>query len=333
MIGRLPHIQVKAKRTALKILLTAAAAAPLMMLASNKARGIILYDRWYRNKSAPTGDISGSGWQWQANWGSFTGTPIAKNYFVAASHVGGSVGQSLVLNGVSYPTSAFFDDPNSDLRIWKTSKSFSSWAPMYTSTGEIGKTAVLFGRGTARSSDVTVNGTLKGWKWGTQDGVLSWGRNKLKSVVNGGSGIRNMLSYSFDRNGHGDYTSNEGITSAGDSSGAVFVNSYGVWKLAAISYSVDNPFATSSGGSTFFGSFFDKGGLYQNGSQITDTSTDIPQQAYATRISSNQNWIKSIIGSSSASAALGSASLVPEPTSAALLLSGASALLLRRRRH
>src|SRR5947207_7620553 len=93
MIGRLPHIQVKAKRTALKIPLTAAAAAPLMMLASNKARGIILYDRWYRNKSAPTGDISGSGWQWQGNWGSFTRTPIAKHYFDADSHLGGSLGQ------------------------------------------------------------------------------------------------------------------------------------------------------------------------------------------------------------------------------------------------
>src|SRR5438067_85648 len=132
------------------------------------ARAIILVDKTYRNKSAPTGTLAGSGWQWQGNWGAFTGTPIAKNYFIAASHIGGSVGQTLTLNGKSYTTTAMFDDPNSDLRIWKTSQSFSSWAPIYTGSGEVGKTAVLFGRGTARGSAVNVNGSIHGWPWGAQ---------------------------------------------------------------------------------------------------------------------------------------------------------------------
>src|SRR5438477_8473342 len=140
------------------------------------ASGIILYDHWYRNKSAPTGTIANSGWQWEGNWGQFTGTPIGKNYFMTASHVGGGVGQSLVLNGVSYPSVAMYDDPSSDLRIWKTSKAFSSWAPIYSLQGEIGKTAVLMGRGTPRGSDVNVNGSLHGWQWAAPDNRLSWGQ-------------------------------------------------------------------------------------------------------------------------------------------------------------
>src|SRR5438552_1699057 len=93
------------------------------LVAPRKAHGIILYDHWWRNRSAPSGSIANSGWQWEGKWGSFLGTPIGKNYFMTASHVGGGVGQSLVLNGVSYPTVAMYDDPNTDLRVWKTSKS------------------------------------------------------------------------------------------------------------------------------------------------------------------------------------------------------------------
>ena len=99
-----------------------------LVLPPRSAKGIILADQWWRNKSAPTGSLAGSGWQWEGNWGAFTGTAIGKNYFITASHVGGSVGQSLVLNGVSYPSTAMYDDPSSDLRIWKTNKSFPSWA-------------------------------------------------------------------------------------------------------------------------------------------------------------------------------------------------------------
>src|SRR3954467_1514101 len=224
---------------------------------ASQARAIVLYDNQYRHKSAPSGTLANSGWQWEGNWGGFTGTPIGKNYFITASHVGGGVGQSLVLKGVSYPPVAMYDDPNSDLRIWKTSKSFSSWAPIYTGSGEIGKTAVLFGRGTTRGSAISVNGSTHGWNWGTQDGVMSWGRNKLSTTIDGGLGLGKFLAYSFSRNGRNDYVTDEGTTTAGDSSGAVFVNSYGVWKLAGINYSIEGPFSKTSGGSTFLGSIFD----------------------------------------------------------------------------
>lgn len=307
-------------RLTCRCLLATTVVASLFCASSN---AILLADKSTRNKSAPTGSIANSGWQWQGNWGGFTGTPIAKNLFMTASHVGGNVGDSLTLNGKTYKTTAMFDDPNSDLRIWKTSSSFSSWAPLYTSTSEIGKTAVLFGRGTSRGNAVTVNGATHGFLWGSSDGKLSWGENKIKTIIDGGGGIGQVLSYSFDRSGHGDHVSNEGISSAGDSSGAIFINSSGKWKLAAMNYSADGPF-NLPGGSSFMASIYDKGGLFTSGQFTADGSTDVPGLAYATRISSNQPWINSVINGQSKT--LGSA--VPEPTSLGLLLAGS--VLLRR---
>jgi hypothetical protein len=323
------------RRLKLSAVVALAAGVASSLFAPRPAKAIVLVDQWFRNKSAPSGTIAGSGWQYEGNWGTFVGTPIGRNYFITASHVGGGVGQSLVLNGVSYPTVAMYDDPSTDLRIWKTSKSFSSWAPIYTNGLEVGKTGVLFGRGTARGSDVNANGALKGWQWGATDNKLSWGQNKLKGVVNGGSGIGDVLSFSFDRSGHGDHVTNEGGPSAGDSSGAVFVNSYGAWKLAGVIYSAENPFKTSSGGSTFNANIFDKGGLYYNNSFVSDTSTDNPQQWYATRISSRGSWINSVLnGSASPSAAaVPGGSVVPEPTSAGILLGATGLVALRRRRR
>jgi len=63
------------------------------------------------------------------------------------------------------------------------------------------------------------------------------------------------------------------------------------------------------------------------GSKITDTTADVPGNWYATRISSRQSWIKSIINSSSASMAETATisdgmAAVPEPAGAALLRDG-----------
>ncbi|MEA2709146.1 MAG: hypothetical protein QOF78_1747, partial [Phycisphaerales bacterium] len=114
------------------------------------------------------------------------------------------------------------------------------------------------------------------------------------------------------------------------------------WKLAGINYLVDGPFSLSgTNGSGFNASIFDKGGLYVGGDgkwqYNTDTSADIPGNWYATRISSRQSWIKSIIGSTaagaSATAPAGSLVAVPEPAGLSLLAIGAAALLRRRPRR
>src|SRR5437764_3157823 len=42
-------------------------------------------------------------------------------------------------NGQSYPTTAFYDDPNSDLRIWKVSGDLGSYATLDRSANIAGK--------------------------------------------------------------------------------------------------------------------------------------------------------------------------------------------------
>jgi hypothetical protein len=299
-------------------------------LVARSSSAILLYDKSYRNKSAPTGSYANSGWQFTGNWGSFLGVPIAKNYFIAASHVGGGVGQNFTLNGKNYKVTGVYNDPNSDLNVYKVSTNFSSWASLYTGSTEVGKTAMLFGRGTGKGAEVKVGSTRKGWKWGTADHLKSWGRNKIRTTVNGGSGLGSVLGMTFDRtntNG-GDKVDQEGIFSAGDSSGAVFINSSNKWYLAGIIYSVETPYKTSASGSAFDAAIFDKGGLYYSNALVSDTTNDKPAYMYASRISTNRSWINSVIGAS-AGPTLGA--VVPEPASMSLLMAGLALLGVRRR--
>src|SRR4051812_4181938 len=163
-----------------RLLLVGSAVAALFVFAL-PAQAVILYRSPTRNTSAPGGTNYNSGWQWEGNWGGgFTGTPIAPHYFITAEHIGGNAtGQGLWLNGKTYTTTAMFDDPATDLRIYKISGTFSSYAPIYTGTLEAGKRAMVFGRGTGRSTAVVKNAVTKGWKWGTQDKLRSWGENSV----------------------------------------------------------------------------------------------------------------------------------------------------------
>jgi hypothetical protein len=310
--------------------------------APGDAQAVILARTSTRNTYAPVGTNYNSGWQYQGNWANgFTGTPIGKNYFLSASHVGGGVGQNIWYAGKNWTTTAVYDDPTSDLVIYKVSGNFPSWAPIYTGTSETGKRAMVFGRGTTRGSNVNIGTTLHGWKWGTQDKVRSWGENNVAGVMDAGSGLGQLLKFTFNKAGSSGSLYNEGTLSSGDSAGGVFINDGGTWKLAGINYAVDGPFSfTGTSGSGFNASLFDKGGLYQGGDgawrKNTDTSADINGNWYATRVSAHQGWIKSILNGSTTAAypaATSSVSVVPEPTSVGLLGIAATALLRRRKRR
>jgi hypothetical protein len=246
------------------------------------------------NTTAPTGPLAGSGWELQGRWGAFLGTPVAPNFFLTAEHIGGAVGDKFTFGGVNYVTKAFFDDPNSDLRLWQIDGTFPTYAPLYDQSDEVGKSLVVFGRGKQRGAEVTVNGTLKGWKEGTADHVQRWGENQVSAIVDGGLGIGQLLRATFDF-GVGD---NEAHLSTGDSGGAVFILDGGTWKLAGINYAVDGPYSTSPTETTFRASLFDQGGLYLGGASrqfIPDQDADLPSAFYATRISANLDWINAVI--------------------------------------
>jgi len=328
----------RSRRSRLVALVAGVAAAVGAFAAPRPASAVLLYKTATRNWQAPTGMKTNSGWQWFGKFGGFAGTPIARNYFITASHIGGGVGTPLVLNGKSYQTTAVFDDPATDLRIFKVSTPFSSWAPLYTGSSEVGKWTVDYGRGTQRGSAVTKNNQTKGWKWGTDDRIRSWGENYVAGTVDGGSGFGQLLRYTFSSDGK---LASEGALSNGDSGGPAFVrDSDGKWKLAGINYLVEGPFSTTgTNGSGFSASIFDKGGLYVGGDNAwkftADTAGNVPAAWYATRISSRQAWIKSIVGSTSASSVqtLTAVSAVPEPASIGTILAVGGVALLRRKRR
>lgn len=286
-------------------------AAASLLLGLVPARAVIFYstgDPDY-NSSAPAGALANSGWQYEGLWGSFLGTAIGPNYFITASHVGGAIGDPFLLGGTPYPVTAVFDDPASDLRIWRVCGTFPAYAPLYTNTNEVNKSLVVIGRGTQRADLVTTTNFLgnirtNGWIWGLQDGRIRWGENVVAAVVNGdglfGGGLGDLLQATFDAGG----VANECHLSNGDSGGAVFIQDGSVWKLAGINYAVDGPYNTSATGPGFSAAIFDARGLYTQDAATgvwqpeSTVGPPVPGSFYASRISSHVAWIDSVLASS-----------------------------------
>ena len=305
-----------------------------LLMAAGQARAVILYSSPTRNTSAPAGLYANSGWQYQGRWVGVNGTPIGPRHFITAGHVGGGLGSAFRYRGADYTASAYYDDPNSDLRIWKVNKSMPAWAPLWTSAGtEVGRGLTVFGRGRPRGEEVRANGVRKGWRWGAGDSAQSWGTNIVNSTVKGGAGVGSLLRFNFTPGG----TIYESALATGDSGGGVFLKDGTTWKLAGVNYAVDGPFSLIGSGTGFLASLHDTGGLYAfDGSwkYITDHSYDQAGFSYATRVSTNLTWIRSVLsGSRSPDRAL-TTSLgvtVPEPAGALSLLLGGALLLWRRR--
>lgn len=248
------------------------------------------------NTTAPKGPLADSGWQFQGQWGSFLGTPVGPSHFITAKHVGGSVGGTFSWKGCKYPTVAKVDHPVADLTLWRISGRFPAYAPLYTAGDETGKALVVFGRGPVRGAEVTVPNAspspLRGWLWGVGAGTMRWGENNVDGVTTLGGA--QYLVAGFDRSGG----ANEATFATGDSSGAVFIQHGGTWKLAGINYGVQADFATNATSTSFRAAIFDGGGLYWGASTRTrffvpDEAADKSASWLATRISSYAAWIRS----------------------------------------
>jgi hypothetical protein len=288
----------------------AARVVVILLLALTPARAVIFYstgDAAY-NTTAPAGSLTDSGWQFQGSWGGFLGTPIAPKYFITAKHVGGRIGDRFSLGGVSYATIAMFDDPETDLRIWRICGTFPSFARLYTNNNEVGKRLVAFGRGTRRGAlIITTNllGTIKtnGWRWSLYDGVQRWGENEVNNIINGDgllgdASIGEVLQATFDSPPNGG--PNECHLSTGDSGGAVFIQEELIWKLAGINFAVDGPYDTTDSGGGFEAAVYDKGGLYEKSALgiwtlTPDAPFPQPGSFYSTRISARIDWINSVL--------------------------------------
>ena len=282
-------------------------AGGLVLLAGTRAWALVFVatgDRFH-NTSAPTGEYADSGWQWQGEWGSYTGTPIGTNWFLSAQHVGGLIGDELILNGQRYRTTAFFDDPESDLRLWRVCQPFPSFAPLASATQELGKVCVIFGRGASRGAEVTVTNAgvaqLRGWMWAPGPGKLHWGLNRVSGFESFGGSPGVLLWAAFDAAGGAE----EAIAAVGDSSGGVFVSQNGRWELAGITYGVSGPFNYQPDGTAFNASLFDRRGLYQPGANGWVLVTGVvpqPGAFSASRVSVRRSWIESTMAANPAPA-------------------------------
>jgi hypothetical protein len=286
------------------------------------------------NTTAPTGALANSGWELQGSWGSFLGTPIAPNYFVAAQHVGGSVGQSFFFQGVNYITTDYYDSTNSDLRLWKVSGQFPIYAPLYTNEDELGKPLVVLGRGTQSGAEVYATRitttytlqtydlktlklkpadakklaatdplitytsktiTMPTYTTSTNSELAGWQWGKSDGVMRWGENKVTAAGYFLIADFNPDLGPNTGQLSGGDSSGAVFIQDGTTWKLAGINYGVDGPFSSESDSPSFNAALFDRSGIFDNNYQYPCDGTPKPTRFYATRVSQQIGWISSIL--------------------------------------
>jgi hypothetical protein len=268
-------------------MLSRAITAGLLLISAALAPGVILLSTGdpTQNTTAPTGLLSGSGWQYEGTFGSFLGTAIDPKHFITVQHIG--VASTFFYQGANYTIVQWFDDPQSDLRIFEVAETFPTYAPLYSRGDELGRNVVVFGRGTQRGDALFVGGTLHGWLWGASDGVQRWGESQVSQLQG------TYLYCTFDQVTGGP---NEAHLSSGDSGGAVFITDNGVWKLAGLHYGVDGPFAITPGDPTFNACLFDMRGLFDStlGRVISGTAP-VPSGFYSIRISERLSWIVSIV--------------------------------------
>ena len=300
-----------------RVLATLLYAVAIAGLGTTCARAVVLADSPTRNTGAPTGSTN-EPWTLQGQFGSFLGTPIAPNLFVAAQHIGGGVGQTFTVAGQSYVTTKATDLSGTDLRVWEIdtlggTHAFARYATLYdanASGSEAGKPLFVVGRGTARGEAYVANGTQRGWLWGAEDSVQSWGASTASAIV-ADPKLGQFVAFDFAKSG--------GVALAsGDSSGGLFVFADGQWQLAGVNYGTDGGWSTSAAGPFVNASVFDARGLYVGNTQrsqfVATDATNFVGSSYASRISSSRPALDSIF------LATGNASLVPEPTSLSILI-------------
>lgn len=263
------------------------------------ASAVITFGGTGNNDTTPPDGVG----SYEGGFGTFTGTTVSPNVLVTAEHVTGSTTNPFVFDGTTYSVqiAASLDD----LALWKIAPgdnaSFSTYAPLYTGSGEVGSSLIVVGRSVQRGGAIT-----GGWDWGGDNGPISWGTNTVSAIdadaqlgVSGSFG-GDFLQFDFDNN---PTDPNEGIIANYDSGGGVFVLNNGVYQLAGINSLVDT--VLDSSGNQVSASLYDEYGYYYENSsgQLVQITAHLSESSFATRISSKMNLIGVVDGSISPTSA------------------------------
>ncbi len=223
--------------------------ASLMLLGVLPGHAIIFADGddpSANKETAPTGVYQDSGWQHLVRFKNFQGTMISPKHFITATHLGSAtaITQPMYFNGVAdksfniKPNSRTIlqiNGENSDLSVFEIWETFENYAPLYTSTDEVGKEFILTGKGFGQGEELTFNNATVGWKWGDATTEADrWGTSTILSTDVAGSGA-DLIYSQFDSNGG----PHECQATGNDSGGGWFIKEGSVWKLAAITFSAD----------------------------------------------------------------------------------------------
>ena len=273
----------------------------ISLIVAVPASAIIVQGGNGRLLTPPTSPYTQSGVQYIGTWGSFVGTAIGPHHFLTAVHVQGGVGDSFVLDDKAYTAEARTIIPGTDLAVWRVKQTLPRWAPLYDKPDEMGKEAILYGRGCQRGQLVIANGEIQGWLWGKDDSTLSWGRNRVAGTTSL-PGNKDVLIFAFEDN----TDPLTGTVGRGDSGGGVFLQEGTTWKLAGVNFASGGQYSrTATGQQPFMAALTNARGLYQNNhgtwlenSPYTEKATST--LAFATRISPYNLVIRAVMKNPSA---------------------------------
>lgn len=261
-------------------------------------------------ETAPTGPLAGSGWELQLNYINYHATMISPKHVITARHLGASR-QILTrpeMFGVSQLETYAIKGGriligDTDFSIFEVWETLPGYAQLYQGSDEAGRELVIHGSGVDRGDEVSG----AGWRWGAGDSRKSrWGRNVIKGTTT--SEGNDFLYFSFDNLPGQD----EVMATGGDSGGGWFIQEGGIWKLAAVSFSVDSFYSENTvpaDSNGFRGAIFNGSGLSYGRDEIgwqvipaTGESSNPGQiefyrqsHSYGSRISSRLAEIEAII--------------------------------------
>ncbi|MBX3357000.1 MAG: trypsin-like serine protease [Phycisphaeraceae bacterium] len=166
------------------------------------------------------------------SWNGASAVAVGDRWVLTARHVGGSVGDSLVMNGTKYSADRVVFNRSEDLMLIRLTEQLPGWHTLVDRGVSVGDRVLLAGAG-YRSSDQLQDGVT--WSQTTGPAI---GANRIDQVGD-------RLSVTFDPPGAELAEPDEAIFALGDSGSGLFVNAGGSWRLAGLAVTISSTFGVS----------------------------------------------------------------------------------------